>query len=161
MNDKFLNEKELNMLRRLAHEYDRGRRDERAKVNAEWRERIKNSIEELSTLEHDQWIFWSQSVVGQILSPKNNGNETSKRFSAKVKSWSNYWRPYKDLIEEEKEYDRIWARKIIDKLLSGGENGERPASIGRSCIRDGHLRPERVQGSADRQNRRGEKKEVK
>lgn len=61
----------------------------------------KNLLEELSKIEHDQWIEWSKSVSSEV------SDERKER-------WEKYWVPYDDLSEEVKEQDRVYARKVLD-----------------------------------------------
>lgn len=63
-------------------------------------------IEKLAALEHEQWVEWSKSIV-----------QSEKRLSfARIERWKKLWKPYSELTEEEKEQDRIYARKVL-KLL--------------------------------------------
>lgn len=63
----------------------------------------KELLEELSKIEHDQWIEWSKSVSSEV------SDERRKR-------WKKYWVEYEDLSEEVKEQDRVYARKILDVI---------------------------------------------
>ena len=66
-------------------------------------------LEKLAELEHDQWMSWTKYLVE---------NEPSL-FPSLISKWYMNWKPYADLSEEEKEKDRIWARKalqIIDEI---------------------------------------------
>ena len=60
-------------------------------------------IEQLAELEHDQWMTWAKSLMEkEDLSPD------------RVKRWNDEcMMPYGDLSEEMKEYDRVWARKMV------------------------------------------------
>ncbi len=58
-------------------------------------------LEELSAIEHDQWIEWSKSVAPEV------SKERKKR-------WEKYWIDYEDLLDDVKEQDREYARKVID-----------------------------------------------
>jgi hypothetical protein len=63
----------------------------------------KNLIEDLAELEHEQWIFWSKDIASkEKLSPE------------RLERWKKLWIPYKDLTEEQKEQDRVWARKVLE-----------------------------------------------
>ena len=67
---------------------------------------IEKEIEPLSELEHKQWIYWSKSIA-------NRGEISAET----LKRWQKCWIPYSELTEEQKEYDRIWARKVLKTLL--------------------------------------------
>lgn len=60
-------------------------------------------IEKLAAIEHKQWTHWMRSVV------------TSEAISMKRKErWFAGDKPYHELTEEQKEQDRIWARKVLE-----------------------------------------------
>jgi hypothetical protein len=63
-----------------------------------------NVLEQLAEMEHNQWISWASSVI------KEHGRDLP--ISVREK-WLKNMLPYEFLSEEEKEKDRIWARKII------------------------------------------------
>lgn len=63
----------------------------------------KELLEELSEIEHDQWVEWSKAV----------GTEVSED---RKKRWKKYWIPYEDLPEDVKEQDRVYARKVLDAV---------------------------------------------
>jgi hypothetical protein len=58
-------------------------------------------VERVAEVEHEQWTFWSKSIAPEV-SPERRAR------------WERYWVPYKDLPEEVKEQDRIWARKALE-----------------------------------------------
>jgi hypothetical protein len=62
-------------------------------------------LERLAELEHKQWVKWSQNIV----STENISIERKFR-------WVKLWKPYSELTEEEKEQDRVWARKVLGVL---------------------------------------------
>ncbi len=64
---------------------------------------LRNLIEELADIEHQQWIHWSQSVAENIPFPLRS-------------KWQKSWIPYPELNEELKEMDRVWARKVLALL---------------------------------------------
>lgn len=66
-------------------------------------------LEKLAELEHKQWMSWSKNLASDPL------NEISPLRLAR---WKKLWRPYLKLTEEEKEQDRIWARKVLVLLNS-------------------------------------------
>ncbi len=60
-------------------------------------------LERLAELEHEQWMAWSQSVATEVSAERR-------------RRWQALWVPYQDLPEEVKELDRLWARKVLEKL---------------------------------------------
>ena len=70
----------------------------------------KKLIEELSKLEHDQWMGWAKNIL-------KTEDITKKR---QVRWEEDSFKPYKDLTEEQKDMDREWAdkvMKIVDKYM--------------------------------------------
>jgi hypothetical protein len=60
-------------------------------------------IEALAELEHEQWMYWSQSVAAEV--------------PALTKArWQRSWIAYPDLNNELKEADRVWAQKVANLL---------------------------------------------
>lgn len=60
-------------------------------------------IEKLADLEHQQWIAWATTLMEkENLSPE------------RVERWRGLLCPYSELSEEWKEYDREWARKVLE-----------------------------------------------
>jgi hypothetical protein len=73
---------------------------------------IENKIiEKLAELEHEQWIEWSSSLV----------DDREKLSPERLDRWAKLWIPYSQLTEEQKEQDRIWARKVF-KIIFGDKN---------------------------------------
>jgi hypothetical protein len=60
-------------------------------------------IEALAELEHEQWMYWSQSIAAEVPA------------LTKAK-WQRSWIAYPDLNNELKEADRVWARKVVNLL---------------------------------------------
>lgn len=60
-------------------------------------------LEELSELEHEQWIKWSKEVC-----------KTENISESRKSRWEKYWIPYNELTDDIKEFDREYARKILD-----------------------------------------------
>lgn len=63
---------------------------------------VSDLVEKIAALEHEQWMAWSQDIA--LKEPISE----SRR-----KRWSKLWKPFSDLSEDEKEQDRIWARKVV------------------------------------------------
>ncbi len=59
------------------------------------------AVERVAEVEHEQWTAWSKNVAPEV-SPERRAR------------WEKYWVPYKDLPDEVKEQDRIWARKALE-----------------------------------------------
>jgi hypothetical protein len=62
-------------------------------------------IEKLSELEHSQWWSYSKNI-----------SETENISEERLNRWKECWKPYSELTEEQKEQDRIWARKVLELL---------------------------------------------
>ena len=84
---------------------------------------MKNTklLEELSELEHEQWEHWSQSVADEFkqiqeLAADGKYGSISEICQVRLDRWKRNWKPYKELDENTKEFDRVWARKAIAKL---------------------------------------------
>ena len=62
--------------------------------------------EELASLEHEQWVKWSQSLIrsGEEINPE------------KIKRWQKLWVPYEKLSESMKDKDREWADRVLHVL---------------------------------------------
>jgi phage terminase small subunit len=105
--------------------------DMQISVNTELKKRIadtqkitlleKGLTEKLAALEHQQWREWALTLM-----------ETEKISEERVKRWCKLCvASYSELTEEQKEQDRVWARKIIitvneylTKVLAGDEKHE-------------------------------------
>jgi len=63
----------------------------------------KELIEELSELEHKQWWDWAKNIL-----------ETEDITEERAKRWEeDCFKPYEELTEEMKGFDREWAEKVI------------------------------------------------
>lgn len=62
-------------------------------------------LEQLASLEHDQWIEWAKSLM-----------KNEKISDERKERWEKLFIPYLNLSEESKEQDRVYARKIITIL---------------------------------------------
>lgn len=71
-------------------------------------------IEELSALEHEQWMTWSKTVFKRMYDMLMDEGKTGHEIVASMEiRWEPNWIPYGDLDEETKEYDREWAEKAL------------------------------------------------
>jgi len=61
---------------------------------------MEKLLEQLSSLEHDQWVTWSKAVSPEVSQPRQE-------------RWKKLWCPYDELSEPSKEQDRVWARKVL------------------------------------------------
>lgn len=64
--------------------------------------RMDELVEVLAALEHEQWMQWSQSIT-----------KTEKLSPERLARWEELWIPYADLPDDQKEHDRVWARKTL------------------------------------------------
>lgn len=62
-------------------------------------------LERLANLEHKQWISWTSWLV-----------KNEKLPDELIDKWKPHWLPYKELSEEVKDKDRIWAKCVIRLL---------------------------------------------
>jgi hypothetical protein len=60
-------------------------------------------VERLAELEHEQWVAWSKALADEV------PEERRRR-------WQACWVPYRDLPEDIKEQDRVWARRVLALL---------------------------------------------
>jgi len=67
----------------------------------------KELLEELAELEHQQWCDWSRNL-----------RTTEKLTPERIMRWEELWINYKDLPEDQKESDRKYARKVLEKSSS-------------------------------------------
>jgi hypothetical protein len=97
-------------------------------------------IEKLSSVSHDAWQFWSQSIMRDLdemittihslnqllLDAEVEGYQHSrtqqtvinliKKHNERDARWKKQWCAYTQLPEEVKESDRIWAKKAYKAL---------------------------------------------
>ena len=87
----------------------------------------RDILEKLSDLEHMQWCEWSDSVSKDIFSLISILNRfeddltkkkkvTVSKIKDKLDHWDNLQVDYSDLSENEKEKDRVYAKKILSIL---------------------------------------------
>lgn len=80
-------------------------------------------IEELSALEHEQWMAWTKSVARKLEHLKDKVLVEDMDVTSAVviiqeilDRWKKNWKFYSELSNDEKEKDREYARKIMDVL---------------------------------------------
>jgi len=75
--------------------------------------KMKELLEKLAALEHEQWMAWSKAIAEQEnISPE------------RLERWKKYWVPYEELDEATKEHDRVWARRVLEIIMSTMEGCE-------------------------------------
>lgn len=73
----------------------------------------------LSEQEHIQWETWSKELASRLESwCKEDWSKLTfeDKVNEQIEKWKIDWIPYKDLPEVVKEFDRVWADKILDNL---------------------------------------------
>ena len=66
-------------------------------------------LERLAELEHDQWVEWSKAIQRRVAPHWR-------------KRWRKLWKPYEELTEDEKDKDRVWARKVMKIVKASAAN---------------------------------------
>lgn len=89
----------INYMATLSKEEAEERRKEQEKKD-------KILIEKLSDIFHQSWMQWSKDVASTGL----NG--------IRLKRWESFWIPYKELSEEAKKSDRLWAERALKIMRS-------------------------------------------
>jgi gas vesicle protein len=76
---------------------------------------MKNKLEELAELEHEQWMKWAKNLLPTLKKIVNDFDKDTKNdIEKRIKRWKEEcFKDYKDLTEEMKEFDREWARKVL------------------------------------------------
>jgi len=68
-------------------------------------------LERLAELEHQQWWKWAENLM----------NTETHISNERIARWKDSMVPYSQLTEENKEHDRIWARKVLEIVRSNEE----------------------------------------
>lgn len=64
-------------------------------------------LDVVASLKHEQWWFWASAL------------EQAEELSTLRKThWHRLYIPYDQLEEKDKESDRVWAKKVLSKVLS-------------------------------------------
>ena len=80
-------------------------------------------LEKLAEIEHLQWETWSKSIAEKTLGSikmhlENHDTKAALReIEFKFQNWQEYWKPYNQLGEMTQELDRVWARKVYEKIM--------------------------------------------
>ena len=79
-------------------------------MSESFQEKIKQNelLEKLARLEHEQWSSW---IDYQIRFAPIHGELVAKEYWRKKYELAQV--PYEKLTEEQKEHDRVWARKVL------------------------------------------------
>jgi hypothetical protein len=75
-------------------------------------------LEQLAKLEHEQWIYYSKDVANRI----NNASSLELLQNETVNKWRTKWTDYLSLSEQDKDKDRIWAKKVLELLKINKES---------------------------------------
>jgi len=78
-------------------------------------------LERLSEIEHNQWIHWSKTIWDRLESIKRAIEADDKRtalflLEEQRNKWEQNWIPYNQLDEKTKEFDRVWAKKVLETI---------------------------------------------
>lgn len=70
-------------------------------------------LEELSALEHIQWMNWSKTLSYRMGAAVRKG-QTLEEFDREMHDrWNPTWKDYDELDWDTKEFDREYARQIL------------------------------------------------
>ena len=65
---------------------------------------MSDLLENLAELEHQQWAHWTEYMINHMTQEN-------------IAKWINQINtPYSELTEQEKESDRKWARKVLERI---------------------------------------------
>lgn len=104
-------------------------------------DKLKELREELSNLEHEQWMKWSGTLNERfgnwaelIARGKANVVDVVELITEQHERWKKNWKPYAELDEKTKDFDREWADKVLKVFASWleGKRKELKESIGKS-----------------------------
>lgn len=75
-------------------------------------------VEILADLEHEQWMEWTQTLYKRMVDDILHDGRVS--LITYENRWTPNWKPYSQLTEETKEFDRKYALKVIGDLNEHG-----------------------------------------
>lgn len=106
------------------------------RMKEKYDENIDEILEKASDLCHEEWMDWTKTIsvdlnkiLGVLIRNKeylknnedidkedliNKNDELITMIEDRLDRWQSYWIDYSELSDEVKEYDRIYARKILD-----------------------------------------------
>lgn len=77
-------------------------------------------IERLSELEHIQWEDWSKELAKHLEEWKTDlpeqPEEVIEKINNRLSRWETNWKPYSKLDEKTKDYDRKWAKIVLEEV---------------------------------------------
>lgn len=79
----------------------------------------KRFIEQLASLEHDQWITWSKEILKRMVTFAQTNNGLIAFSMEQEQRWTPNWIPYTELSDNVQEHDRKWARKVLAIVNQG------------------------------------------
>lgn len=106
------------------------------RMKEKYDENMDEILEKASGLCHEEWMDWTKTIsvelnkiLGVLIRNKeylknnkdidkedliNKNDELITMIEDRLDRWQSYWIDYSELSDEVKEYDRIYARKILD-----------------------------------------------
>ena len=80
-------------------------------------------LEALARLEHEQWCHWIKFQLDECaIDPETMTEEQCEEAGDKWDAWVDLsQKPYEKLTEEQKESDRVWARKVLEIIKKKGK----------------------------------------
>jgi len=57
--------------------------------------------EQLAEIEHEQWMAWAETLMREGLTHE------------RIERWRRFMVPYSELDEATKDYDRVWADRVL------------------------------------------------
>jgi len=75
-------------------------------------------LEQIAALEHEQWAHWTQYMLDELhclVGVEIEDLDCVQRWRRQIET------PYVELSEEEKESDRVWARKVTAMMEKGND----------------------------------------
>lgn len=75
-------------------------------------------LEKLAELEHEQWMQWSKTIYERLTEAFRNGKSLDSVIVDSITRWKPNWIPYSELDESTKDFDREWARKVLEIIDS-------------------------------------------
>lgn len=80
------------------------------------RELENELLEKLSDLEHEQWMNWSITLKNRLYDYLSDGLSLQEAINVLTDRWEPNWIPYSELDEKVKEFDREYAKKVLEIL---------------------------------------------
>lgn len=78
---------------------------------------MNDKIEKFAELEHEQWMTWAKNILPDLKKILEGDPDAFLRTKNRIERWeSECFKEYKDLTEQMKEFDREWARKVLNEI---------------------------------------------